>query len=168
MSAPHVAGAAPYYFVPAPSRHPVLVALGMFLIILGASQWINGVAWGKWVFVAGMATWLAVLFQWFRQAVVESEGGLYSQRVDARTAEHELFISRVMFSPPSRACTGRGAFVPALGDIDNHCCGRLKALWPSAGPAYGVTGGTVEPFQTRGPWPLPTINTRAAADLGVT
>ena len=35
-------GAKPYYFVPAPSRHPASLAFGMLLIIFGASQWING------------------------------------------------------------------------------------------------------------------------------
>ena len=39
-------GAAPYYFVPAPSRFPVLVSVGMFFLILGAAQWINGHDWG--------------------------------------------------------------------------------------------------------------------------
>ena len=29
-------GHAPYYFVPGPSRHPVLAAIGLFFVILGA------------------------------------------------------------------------------------------------------------------------------------
>lgn len=41
MSAMTPAGTAPYYFVPPPSRHPVLMAGGLFLVILGAGQWVN-------------------------------------------------------------------------------------------------------------------------------
>ena len=47
MSAATPHGTTPYYFVPAPSRHPVMAALGLFLVILGAGQWINGAGWGK-------------------------------------------------------------------------------------------------------------------------
>ena len=32
---------------PAPSRHPVMAALGLFFVILGAGQWVNGAGWGK-------------------------------------------------------------------------------------------------------------------------
>ena len=47
-AATHHAGAAPYYFVPAPSRHPALTAASLLLVIFGAGQWVNGDAWGKW------------------------------------------------------------------------------------------------------------------------
>jgi len=57
MSAlPH--GATPYYFVPAESRHPVMAAAGLFFVILGASQWLNGHYWGKNSFPAGRLWWL--------------------------------------------------------------------------------------------------------------
>ena len=48
MSAATPHGSQPYYFVPAPSRHPAMVALGLFLVILGAGQWVNGTGWAKW------------------------------------------------------------------------------------------------------------------------
>ena len=73
MSATTPAGAQPYYFVPAPSRHPAAVAFGFLLIVFGASQWVNGAPWGAWVLLAGFAIWLFVLQQWFRQAIGESD-----------------------------------------------------------------------------------------------
>ena len=36
----------PYYFVPGPSRHPLMASIGLFFVILGAGQWINGQQWG--------------------------------------------------------------------------------------------------------------------------
>ena len=68
-------GGTPYYFIPGPSRHPALAAFGLFFVILGASQWINGVEWGKWYLAFGMVWFLSVLFQWFKESVIESEGG---------------------------------------------------------------------------------------------
>jgi cytochrome c oxidase subunit 3 len=40
-------GATPYYYVPHASRHPALAALGLFFVILGAGQWVNGADWGR-------------------------------------------------------------------------------------------------------------------------
>ena len=46
MSAATTPGKTPYYFVPAPSRHPVMAAIGLFVVILGAGPGINGHGWG--------------------------------------------------------------------------------------------------------------------------
>lgn len=58
-------GPVPYYFVPEPSRHPAMASLGLFFVILGASQWINGADWGRYSLFFGLAMWLFVLYQWF-------------------------------------------------------------------------------------------------------
>ena len=75
-------GGTPYYYVPAESRHPVLAAAGLFFVILGAAQWINGHDWGKYSLALGLVWWLFVLYQWFRDAARESEGGLYGHKID--------------------------------------------------------------------------------------
>ena len=75
-------GATPYYFVPAPSRHPFMAAVGLFFVIMGAGQWVNGVGWGAYSLAFGLVFWLVVLYQWFSQAVGESEGGLYGHKID--------------------------------------------------------------------------------------
>jgi hypothetical protein len=61
--------------VPHASRHPALAALGLFFVILGAGQWVNGVEWGKYSLFFGLVFWLGVLYQWFSESVGESEGG---------------------------------------------------------------------------------------------
>jgi hypothetical protein len=50
-------GSTPYYFVPGPSRHPALAAFGLFWVILGAGQWINGADWGKYSLAFGLLFW---------------------------------------------------------------------------------------------------------------
>ena len=74
-------GGTPYYYVPAESRHPVMAAAGLFFVILGAGQWINGHDWGKYSLALGLVWWLFTLYQWFGDAVRESEGGLYGHKI---------------------------------------------------------------------------------------
>ena len=174
MSAVTQTGAAPYYFVPAPSRHPASLAVGMLLLIFGASQWVNGVGWGAWVVLAGFVTWVFVIQQWFRQAISESEGGLYNKRVDVsfRWSMSWFIFSEVMFFSAFFGALywTRVHALPTLGDIENALIWPdFKAVWPSAGVGYtGAPAGAIEPFATMGPWPIPTLNTAILLSSGVT
>jgi cytochrome c oxidase subunit III len=174
MSAVTQPGAAPYYFVPAPSRHPASAAFGLLLIIFGASQWVNDNAWGSWVVLGGFIVWAFVLQQWFRQAVTESEGGLYNARVDVsfRWSMSWFIFSEVMFFSAFFGALywTRMHALPSLGNLDNAVLWPdFKAVWPSTGVGYtGSPAGTVEPFGTMGPWPIPTLNTAILLTSGVT
>ncbi len=174
MSAATPHGITPYYFVPSPSRHPAMAALGLFFVILGAGQWINGVGWGEYSLILGMVILLSTLFVWFKQAIGESEGGLYSDRVDVsfRWSMSWFIFSEVMFFAAFFGALywARVHSIPALGSLDNQILWPdFKAIWPSAGG--GITGSpanTVEPFATMGPWPIPTINTAILLTSGLT
>ena len=174
MSAVTPAGSAPYYFIPAPSRHPVLVAFGFLLVIFGASQWVNGAGWAAYVLLAGVVVWLTVLFQWFRTAIAESEGKMYSDRVDVsfRWSMSWFIFSEVMFFAAFFGALywARVHALPMLGNLDHQLLWPdFKAIWPSAGPGLTASpGDIVEPFTTIGPWPLPTINTALLLSSGVT
>jgi len=174
MSSAISQGQAPYYFVPGPSRHPIMAAFGLLFVILGAGQWINGHEWGAYSLAFGLVWWLVVLYQWFSDAIGESESGLNSQRVDHsyRWSMAWFIFSEVMFF---------GAFFGALYWVRQHSVPELgnlehallwpdfKGLWPSV--AAGATtspANIVEPFTTMGPWPLPTINTALLLTSGVT
>jgi cytochrome c oxidase subunit 3 len=174
MSAMTPAGSTPYYFIPSPSRHPVLVACGLLLVIYGAAQWVNGHGWGAWVLLAGLVTWLTVLSQWFRQAIGESEGGLYSDRIDVsfRWSMSWFIFSEVMFFAAFFGALywARVHALPMLGNLDHQLLWPdFKAIWPSAGG--GVTAspaGTTEAFGAMGPFWLPTINTALLLTSGLT
>jgi cytochrome c oxidase subunit 3 len=173
MSAATQHGHAPYYFVPAPSRFPVMLATGMFFVILGAGQWINGVEWGKWSLIFGFALWIFTLQGWFRQAISESEGGLYSDRIDAsfRWSMSWFIFSEVMFFGAFFGALywSRIVTVPSLGSLANAVLWPdFKAVWPSVQPGFTASpAGTVESFTTMGPWPIPTINTALLLSSGV-
>lgn len=167
-------GKTPYYFVPGPSRHPAMAAFGLFWVILGAGQWINGHDWGAWSLLFGLLWWAFVLKQWFGDAIHESEGGLYSDRIDAsfRWSMGWFIFSEVMFFAAFFGALfwSRGYTVPTLGSLDNSLLWpNFQGVWPSASPgATGSPAGTVEPFQVMGPWPIPTINTALLLTSGVT
>ena len=173
MSATHTS-AAPYYFVPGPSRHPVMASIGLFFVILGAGQWINGHEWGMYSLAFGMLWWLTVLYQWFSESIRESEGGQYGHKIDLsyRWSMSWFIFSEVMFFGAffTALWWARSHSVPELGSLENALLWPdFKAVWPSiqAG-ATAAPAGTVEPFQTVGPFWLPTINTALLLTSGVT
>ena len=174
MSAATQHGQAPHYFIPAPSRFPAMTALGLLLVIYGASRWINGTDWGAYSLLAGMLLWFFTLQQWFRQAIGESQCGLYSDRVDVsfRWSMSWFIFSEVMFFGAFFGALfwARAHALPSLGSLDNALLWPdFKAIWPSV--QAGMTAspaGTVDPFTTMGPWPIPTINTALLLSSGVT
>jgi cytochrome c oxidase subunit 3 len=174
MSANAHPGSTPYYFVPAPSKYPVLVATGMFFVILGAGQWINGHGWGAYSLLLGLVIWLSVMFQWFSTAIAEDRSGLYSPRVDAsfRWSMSWFIFSEVMFFAAFFGALywARVHSVPMLGNLDHQLLWPdFKAAWPTVlAGSTASPAGTVEPFVTMGPWPLPTINTALLLTSGVT
>ena len=174
MSAATTSGKAPYYFVPGPSWYPVAASIGLFFVILGAGQWINGHSWGMYSLIGGLAAWGFVLQQWFSAAIHESESGLYSDRIDIsfRWSMGWFIFSEVMFFAAFFGALywARVHSVPALGSLENALLWPdFKAIWPSTAAGFtAAPAGTVEPFSTIGPWPLPTINTALLLTSGVT
>jgi len=167
-------GHAPYYYVPAPSRHPVMMSIGLFFVVFGAGQWVNAHAWGMYSVLFGMLWCAFVLRQWFGEAAAEAEGGLLSDRVDIsyRWSMAWFIFSEVMFFAAFFGALywARSHSVPSLGSAENALLWPdFKAAWPSAvAGATASPAGTVEPFRTMGPWPLPTINTALLLTSGVT
>lgn len=174
MAATTPAGTTPYYFIPSPSRFPAQASLGLFLMILGAAQWINGAGWGAYSLALGMVIWLFTLYQWFSVAIAESQSGLYSDRIDVsfRWSMSWFIFSEVMFFAAFFGALywARVHALPMLGNLDHQVLWPdFKAVWPSAGGgATASPAGIVEPFATMGPFWLPTINTALLLTSGLT
>ena len=167
-------GATPYYYVPGPSRHPVMAAIGLFFVVLGAGQWVNGIQWGAYSVAFGLVWWAVVLYQWFRDAAHESESGQYGRKIDIsfRWSMSWFIFSEVMFFGAffTALWWARAHSVPALASMDNALLWPgFQGVWPSVvAGATASPAGTVEPFQIVGPFWLPTINTALLLTSGVT
>jgi cytochrome c oxidase subunit 3 len=166
MSAQH--GNAPYYYVPSPSKWPVLAGASLLLTMAGASAWVNGQPWGPYANIAGILCVLVVLYKWFGDAIAESEGGLYNNRIDSsfRWSMSWFIFSEVMFFSGFFGALfyARAITLPELGNLDH------KILWPDFAAHWGTIGpgGTIDNFTTMGPFPIPTINTALLLTSGVT
>jgi cytochrome c oxidase subunit III len=161
-------GQAPYYFVPGPSKWPVLMGTALLVTMAGASGWVNGYSFGKPLNLLGILAALTVLYFWFGDAIAESEGGLYNTRIDTsyRWSMSWFIFSEVMFFGAFFGALfyARSITMPWLADLDH------KFLWPDFAANWGNTGpaGTIEKFETMGPFPIPTINTALLLTSGVT
>jgi cytochrome c oxidase subunit 3 len=137
--------------------------------MLGASAWVNGVDTAKWAVLVGLLGLFVVLYNWFGDAIHESEIGLNSKRIDVsyRWSMSWFIFSEVMFFAAFFGALWytRTVTLPWLGDLDHKqlLWPDFNAVWPNLGPA-----GVVESFQTMGPFWLPTINTALLLSSGVT
>jgi len=160
---------APYYYVPPPSKWPMVGAIALTFFGFGMGSWVNGSPWGMPLFGVFLAILIYMMIGWFGDVSRESEGGLYNQRVDVsfRWSMSWFIFSEVMFFAAFFGALyyARAITMPWLGDLDHKVIlwPDFSAAWPNAGPA-----GTIEEFQTIGPWPIPTINTALLLSSGVT
>jgi cytochrome c oxidase subunit 3 len=166
MSSPHNA---PYYFVPRPlavadgwrhidARHDVRRRrLGQRRVLgPGRQRGRHPLAM------------LVVLYFWFGDAIGESESG---STTPASTASYRWSMSWFIFSEVmffgaffGALFYARAISMPWLADLDH------KVIWPDFAGHWGNIGpaGTVESFNTMGPFPIPTINTALLLTSGVT
>ena len=160
---------APYYYVPADSAHPVKTSVIMLLILVGAVTWINKVPYGQYLVLVGLLALFVVLYQWFGDAIRESEAGMNSKRIDLsyRWGMGWFIFSEVMFFAAffGSLWYAREVTTPWLSDMDHQLLlwPGFTGQWPNLGPA-----GIVSHFETVGPFWLPTINTLLLLSSGLT
>ncbi len=161
------------YFVPHSSRWPFYGSIALFILMIGVVNWFNGSSASFWIFMAGVAMILTVLFRWFGDVIRESVSGKYNGQVDVSFRQGMIWFifSEVMFF---------GAFFGALfyarqfalpwmsgeghGTLMNEFLyNGYIAGWPANGPA-GIGGE----FETIPAWGLPLINTLILLTSGVT
>jgi cytochrome c oxidase subunit 3 len=168
MSTTSHAGA-PYYYVPAPSKWPIVGAIAMFFFMVGMSGTVNEAPYGLYSLLISLAILVYMFFGWFGTVISESESGQYNERVDAsfRWSMGWFIFSEVMFFAAFFGALfyARVISMPWLGDLDHKAIlwPDFSAQWPNLGPA-----NLIEPFQTMGPFWIPTINTALLLTSGVT
>jgi len=155
------------YYLPAPSKWPIVAATAMLCLGFGASFTVNGMSIGYALLAIGFAILVYMLFGWFGTVARESEGGLMNDQVDTsfRWGMSWFIFSEVMFFA---AFFGALFYVrvfsaPWLADIEHKLLWPdYTGTWPTAGP------GIMEQFTPIAAFGLPAINTLLLLTSGVT
>ena len=167
------------YYLPHKATQPILGSIGLFILLAGFSNYLNGSDIGPTMMWLGGGIVAYMMFVWFGSVIRESVAGLYNHQVDVSfrmgmiwfiTSEvfffaaffGALFYSRVLALP---WMGGEGS---ALGvETHQYLWDSFKNVWPSNGPAHigGKEGGEFEPMAA---WGIPAINTLILLTSGAT
>jgi len=152
------------YYVPHQARWPIVGSIGLFLLVSGFANWMNGNGIGPWVAIAGAATVILMIFGWFADVIRESESGIYSDKVDASFRQGMVWFifSEVMFFAAFFGALfyARLFAVPWIGGEGTGAMTNellypgFQATWPTNGPSN--LGGS---FQTISAFDVPLLNT---------
>ncbi len=161
------------YYVPHGSHWPIVGSIGLLLLMVGVSIWLNGTDIGFWIMLAGVGVIVFMMFGWFSTVIGESQSGLYNLQVDKsfRMGMFWFIFSEVMFFGAFFGALfyARNMAIPWLGGDSNNFFTNLllwsdfEATWPTNGP--GNLGGE---FEAMAPFRLPLINTAILLTSSVT
>lgn len=156
------------YYVPAQSKWPIIGAIALFLIAVGAANYVANLnnpenAGGGWVLLAGIALIIYMIFGWFNNVITESMSGKYSQQMDNsfRQGMSWFIFSEVMFFAAffGALLYARTFSVPWLDGAGNNAATAI-ILWPeftATWPLIKTPDGTET--TAMGWYGLPLINT---------
>lgn len=164
------------YFIPEPSRWPVVGSIALFLAFAGAAFMLNGASPGDVVFIIGMLVLVYMFYGWFADVIDESLKGNYSEQVDIsfRWGMGWFILSEVMFFAAFFGALyyARVYSVPWLGGsgtglaTNEFLWSQFEASWPMQvipDPAKYLQYKEVVPA-----WDVPAVNTLILLSSGVT
>ena len=155
------------YYVPAQSPWPIVGAIAMFFIAVGAGLTVMQLETadlsGVVILSLGVLILLYMLFGWFRHVIQESDKGLYSLQMDRsfKQGMSWFIFSEVMFFFAFFGALfyARVFSVPWLGGASNNQMTN-EVLWPSFESAWPLLNTPAGEVTQAMPWyGLPLINT---------
>lgn len=156
------------YYVPAQSPWPIIGAVALFLIAVGAGNLVIEITrdkegYGALTLSLGLLTLVVMLFGWFRNQIHESMSGMYSAQLGRSYKQGMAWFifSEVMFFAAFFGALfyARVISVPWLGGASNNVA-TGEVLWPAFNavwPLIETPGGTTT--EAMGWYGLPLINT---------
>ena len=141
------------YYVPEQSIWPIVGAVALFLIAVGAGNLViesskGESGFGKYTLIAGLAALLIMIVGWFKNQIDESMSGLYSDQLGRsyRQGMSWFIFSEVMFFAAFFGALfyARTISVPWLAGASNNAMTN-EVLWPTfeaVWPLLTTPGGT--------------------------
>jgi len=169
------------YFIPEPSRWPIIAATGVFTLLFGFILLINGFGIGNWIGLVGLASVVYLFFGWFGAVIDENLKGNYGAKVTIsfRQGMFWFITSEVFFFLTFFGCLYyfREITLPYLGG-EGHL-GKSNLLWDGfqyvwpllslPGDANGITGSVyTPPKEAMGAGGIPLWNTLILLSSGGT
>jgi cytochrome c oxidase subunit III len=161
------------YYVPHSSHWPIVGSVGLFVLMVGVSNWLNGSQVGFWIMWAGIAVIVFMFAGWFSNVIAENQAGKFNKQVDKsfRMGMFWFIFSEVMFFSCFFGALfyARNMAIPWLGGASNNFFTNLflwnayESTWPTAGPEQ--LGGEFEAME---PFGLPLINTAILLTSSIT
>lgn len=163
------------YYLPQPTYWPIMGSIGLFILLIGAANWIHQNFFGPYLFFTGALILFYMMFGWFGQVIKENQAGLYNEQVDRsfRLGMVWFIFSEVCFFGAFFGALfyARWWSVPVLGGEYNPITHYLQwpnfqAVWPVLkNPNNSQYIGAIRPMEA---WGLPAINTLILLTSGAT
>lgn len=156
------------YYVPAQSPWPIVGAVALFLIAVGAGNFVIETSkgeggYGGYILLAGIAVLMVMLIGWFKDQIHESMSGMYSNQLGRsyRQGMAWFIFSEVMFFAAFFGALfyARVIAVPWLGGDGNNAMTN-EVLWPGFEAMWPLTTTPSGTETTAMGWyGLPLMNT---------
>lgn len=169
------------YYIPEPSRWPIITAVGIFTMLIGFILFVNDMGPGGIVMTAGTLIVFYIFFGWFGDVIDENLKGQYNSDVSTsfRQGMFWFITSEVFFFITFFACLYyfREIAIPSLSGTGHQPASGLlwegfKDVWPLInlpGEINTNTGTTyTPPTEAMGAGGLPLYNTIILLSSGVT
>lgn len=163
-----------HYYIPEPSRWPLVGSVALCLTFIGVAVWLNGHGSGVYLALLGLLAVGWLFYGWFRDVIRESMGGLYNRQVDVsfRWGMSWFILSEVMFFAAFFGALFyvRAYSVPWLGGEGSKFVTH-QTLWPefeAVWPLLSTPDGRVQIKEVIPAWGVPALNTLILLSSGVT
>lgn len=167
-----------HYYVPQPSKWPIIAAVGLGMLAIGAATCFHGDPYGPYILTLGIFCIIYMMVGWFSAVINESQGGLYSEQTD-RTFRWGMFwfiFSEIMFFAGFFGALFyvRNFSVPWLGGEGAVSkLGTHQFLWPNFTAQWPLLHNPnpnvfPNPLHDMPPLWLPLLNTFALLSSSVT
>ncbi len=152
------------YYVPNGSHWPIVGSIGMFTMLAGAANFMNGSDSSVYFLYIGLGILIFMMFGWFGTVITESENGVYNAQVDRsfRMGMTWFIFSEVMFFAAFFGALyyARALVIPWLGgegagaSTNEFLFPWYEPIWPTNGPMD--IGGK---FDSMPAFDVPLLNT---------